>query len=228
MAQLALPSTKASDDFILDALPYIDDAEYDDSHRKFALSMVEEEQKRYPMTKDYLKKFPKPQYDKFLTPLLQQEFQRINEAKPMPEFDMSRYMVPAPSTSADRQTWVNAIGNCDAQIENMKLKRLNLELMQTHGGPTLVKMNKTLQTLADREEQTVFKLRSQLFETHSRRKRRQEDVRSQLLHMGSQWIVLVNKNIKLDNAIQSAEAELKAMAKRIKIEYNVDPDSIAV
>ncbi|CAD5206800.1 unnamed protein product [Bursaphelenchus okinawaensis] len=225
---LALPSSKASNDFVLDALPYIDDAEYDESHRKFALSMVEEEQKRYPMTKDYLKKFPKPNYGKFLTPLLEDEFKRISEGKAMPEFDMSRYMVPVPSTTADRQTWVNAIGNCDAQIENMRLKKLNLELMQTHGGPALVKCNKVLKTLADKEEQTVFKLRSQLFETHSRRKRRQEDVRSQLLHMGSQWIVLVNKNIKLDDAIQNMEAELKATAKRIKIEYNVDPDSIMV
>jgi glutaredoxin 2 len=69
------------DDFILDALPYIDDAEYDDTHRKFAMQMIEEEQKVYPKTKNYLKRFPNPDYDKFLTPRLKQEFERMKEKK---------------------------------------------------------------------------------------------------------------------------------------------------
>jgi arginine deiminase len=70
-----------ADDFILDALPYIDDAEYDDTHRKFAMQLIEEEQRVYPMTKNYLKKFPKPDYDKFLTQRLKNEFDRMSEKK---------------------------------------------------------------------------------------------------------------------------------------------------
>lgn len=70
-----------SGEFILDALPYIDDAEYDDTHRKFAMQMIEEEQKVYPKTKNYLKQFPKPDYEKFLTPRLREEFERMKEKK---------------------------------------------------------------------------------------------------------------------------------------------------
>lgn len=70
-----------NDDFILDALPYIDDAEYDETHREFAMQLIEEEQRVYPMTKNYLKKFPKPDYEKFLTQRLKNEFDRMSEKK---------------------------------------------------------------------------------------------------------------------------------------------------
>ena len=77
---LALQSAN-KDDFILDALPYIDDAEYDDTHRKFAMGLIEEEQRQYPKTKDYLKKFPKPRYERFLTDRLKNEFERMSAKK---------------------------------------------------------------------------------------------------------------------------------------------------
>jgi hypothetical protein len=70
-----------SDEFILDALPYIDDSEYDDTHRTFAMKMIEEEQKLYPKTKNYLKRFPKPDYEKFLTPRLKEEFERMKQKR---------------------------------------------------------------------------------------------------------------------------------------------------
>lgn len=70
-----------SDEFILDALPYIDDAEYDEKHREFAMKMIEEEQRVYPMTKNYLKAFSKPDYEKFLTSRLKEEFERMSQKK---------------------------------------------------------------------------------------------------------------------------------------------------
>lgn len=70
-----------SDTFVLDALPYIDDTEYDETHRTFAMKMIEEEQKMYPKTKNYLKRFSKPDYDKFLTPRLKEEFDRMKQKK---------------------------------------------------------------------------------------------------------------------------------------------------
>lgn len=81
MAQLVLTSGQNTNDFVLDALPYIDDAQYDESHRRFALKLIEDEQKRFPLTKDYLKNFSKPNYSKFLTPSLEGEFKRMSEGK---------------------------------------------------------------------------------------------------------------------------------------------------
>lgn len=100
-----------------------------------------------------------------------------------------------------------------------------MDLMQEHGGHALVRLNKALQHLSEQEDQSVFKLRSELFEIHSRRKRRQEQVGGELMSMGSQWIVSVNKNIQLDEAIQRAESELKATCKRLKIEYDYTPEA---
>jgi hypothetical protein len=82
MALAITSGTKSKpEDAFVDALPYIDDVQYDETHRKFAMEMIEEEQKLYPMTKNYLKRFPKPDYDKFLTPRLREEFERMSEKK---------------------------------------------------------------------------------------------------------------------------------------------------
>ncbi|KAI6182902.1 Pre-mRNA-splicing factor SPF27 [Aphelenchoides bicaudatus] len=174
------------DDFILDALPYIDDAEYDETHRKFAMQLIEEEQ------------------------------------RDMEKLNMSRYEIPAPQPNtpqaSDRNAWVQSIKNCESQLENQNLRRLNLELMLEYAPEAYLKMNEFLQKEATQQEQGVYQLRSKLFELHSRRKRRQEETGEKLIQMGSQWIGLVNKNIKLNQAIQDMRTEINAAKKRRDID----------
>jgi hypothetical protein len=79
---LALPSSRSkveSNNNVLDALPYIDDVEYTESHRQLALKLIQEECKNYPMTKNYLKNLPEPIYAKFLTPRLKEQFSKMDK-----------------------------------------------------------------------------------------------------------------------------------------------------
>lgn len=79
---LALPSTSSGrDDDVLDALPYIDDVGYTEEHRAFALQLIEAECRTFARTKNYLKHMPEPDYDKFLTPRMLEEFQRMSDKK---------------------------------------------------------------------------------------------------------------------------------------------------
>jgi len=215
-----LPSTNKQNEFILDALPYIDDVAYDETHRRFALEMIEEEQRVYPMTKDYLRKFTKPNYDCFLTQRLQGEMERISQKAEMEKLDMSRYDIPSPANTtqaSDRAAWTKAIKNCEAQIENQRLRKLNLELMLEYTGEAYLRSNKFLQSEAEAQERSVYQLRSQLFELHSRRKRRQEETGEKLVQLGTQWINDVNANIKLGNAFDRLEDEIASKRKSQKL-----------
>jgi predicted nucleic acid-binding Zn-ribbon protein len=81
--------------------------------------------------------------------------------------------------------------------------------MQEYGSEAHLRMNSVLQREAEQQERNVYQLRSKLFELHSRRKRKQEETGEKLVQMQSQWIGLVNKNIKLSEAIQDMRSSIK-------------------
>jgi len=80
---LALPSTSKSkvDNDVLDALPYIDDMDYTESHRQLALQLIQAECINYPRSKNYLKNMPEPEYDKFLTSRVKEQISKIEKKK---------------------------------------------------------------------------------------------------------------------------------------------------
>jgi hypothetical protein len=90
--------------------------------------------------------------------------------------------------------------------------------MLEYGSEAHLRMNDVLQREAEQQERGVYQLRSKLFELHSRRKRRQEETGEKLIQMGSQWIGLVNKNIKLSEAIYDMRANVNAAKKRREID----------
>lgn len=66
---------------ILDALPYIDDVNYTESHRQLAIHLIQAECRYFPMTKNYLRHLPEPNYDKFLSPRILEQYNKILEKK---------------------------------------------------------------------------------------------------------------------------------------------------
>lgn len=90
--------------------------------------------------------------------------------------------------------------------------------MLEYGSEAHLRSNNFLQREADQQERSVYKLRSELFELHSRRKRHQEETGEKLIQMGGQWISLVNKNMKLSEAIHDLRSEVQAAKKRREIE----------
>jgi hypothetical protein len=57
-----------------------------------------------------------------------------------------------------------------------------------------------------------------LYELNSRRKRTQTEAGTKLTALGQSWVELVTKNAGLEVAITNAESEIRAMAKRLKVE----------
>lgn len=86
--------------------------------------------------------------------------------------------------------------------------------MTEYGAEAHLKMNNVLQREVEQQERHVYKLRSKLFELHSRRKHRQEETGEKIIQMGSQWIGLVHKNIKLNEAIRELSLDVQTAKKR--------------
>lgn len=86
-----MSSNDSSDEATLDALPYIDDVNHTEAHRQLALQIIQEECKNYPLTKNYLEHLPEPNYDRFLTPRLKEEIERIQEKREPERIDLLRY-----------------------------------------------------------------------------------------------------------------------------------------
>jgi len=97
--------------------------------------MVEEECRRYRPTKNYLDHLPLPATSPFETPLMVNEFERIQNRLPMETLSMKRYELPPPPSGklSEVSAWQEAIENSMAQLEHQWVRSLNLELMLDYG-----------------------------------------------------------------------------------------------
>ncbi|CAK5023076.1 unnamed protein product [Meloidogyne enterolobii] len=191
---------EGSKEIFLDALPYIDDVNYTEEHKQLALKLIEAEMRRFPMTKNYLRNFPEPDYDKFLTPRLIEHQQQIANKQEIPKLDLLRYEVPTPGRAANKKAWLSAIENCKAQLANQNLRKINLELLLEY----------------ESSEAELYKIRSELYELNARRKRSQMQAGEELTSLGQGWVELVTKNAGMEIAIDALEKEIKTIAKRLK------------
>jgi len=66
---------------VLDALPYIDDANYSEEHRQFALRLIQAECQDYRPKRNYLSHLLHSDPKQFLTPLILEEHKRIADKK---------------------------------------------------------------------------------------------------------------------------------------------------
>jgi Breast carcinoma amplified sequence 2 (BCAS2) len=165
---------------MLDALPYIDDANYSEEHRQFALRLIQAECQDYRPKKNYLSNLPHSDPKQFLTPMILDEHKRIADKKvrgiqeaatstdvlilhfkEMEKIDLHRYEVPSPantSKAGDKKAWQSAINNCKAQLANQSLRQTNLELMDEYGPEAFKHYNLHLQKSAEKEEADVNKV----------------------------------------------------------------------
>ena len=219
---LALPSTsrvESADGIVLDALPYIDDVGYSDEYRQLAPKLIEAEMRRVPRTKNYLKNFPEPDYHKFLSPQLIELQQQMANKQDVPRLDLLRYEVPSPGRAvANKKAWLAAIDNCKAQLGNQALRKINLELLDEFGPEAYLRSNNQLKSQVEVEEAQLYKVRSQLYELNARRKRTQVEAGNKLAALGQSWVQLVTKNAGMEIAMDAMEAEIRGMAKKLKVD----------
>uniref|UniRef100_A0A914HI40 3-oxo-5alpha-steroid 4-dehydrogenase (NADP(+)) n=1 Tax=Globodera rostochiensis TaxID=31243 RepID=A0A914HI40_GLORO len=218
-------SLENSDGIVLDALPYIDDQHYTDEHRQLALQLIQSECKKFPMTKNYLRNLLEPDYDKFLTPRLIELQAKLSNKQEVEKIDLLRYEVPSPantSRATNKKAWVSAIDNCRAQLANQSLRRMNLEILDEFGPEAFLRSNQHLKRQAEKEEVELFKLRSQLYELNARRKRSQLEAGEKLVALGLTWVELVTKNAGMVVANDTLEAEIRVMAKQLKVDPGIN------
>merc|ERR1712088_157827 len=77
-APAAIAAAAATSEVVVDALPYIDHGYDEPGVREAALSLVEEETRRYRPTKNYLEHLPNLNLTAFETPLLRTELDRVS------------------------------------------------------------------------------------------------------------------------------------------------------
>ena len=102
---------------LIDALPYYDQGYDDPGAREHAVALIQEEMMLYKPTNDYLKHFPLPD-DKYETPLLKKEMDRLLSGQAMDTISMKRYELPEPAAGlkTDVDAWRLSVENSQAQV----------------------------------------------------------------------------------------------------------------
>ncbi|XP_023028949.1 BCAS2 pre-mRNA processing factor [Leptinotarsa decemlineata] len=192
---------------VVDALPYIDQGYDEPGVREAALAMVEEECRRYRPTKNYLEHLPPLNVSAFETPLMKNEFERLQNRLPMETLSMKRYELPPPPSGKLNEVgaWTECVDNSKAQLEHQAVRILNLQLMLEYCCPT---WQHYLQSLTDMEKIAAKKLaslRQQIQEVNWQRKSLQTKGGEELKALETKWVALVSHNYEIEQACSMAE-----------------------
>ncbi|KAH8288587.1 hypothetical protein KR054_005643 [Drosophila jambulina] len=203
---------------IVDALPYIDHGYDDVGVRESALAMVEEECRRYRPTKNYLDHLPLPASSPFETPLMVNEFERIQNRLPMETLSMKRYELPPPPSGklSEVSAWQEAIENSMAQLEHQWVRSLNLELMLDYGTEAWKSYLEVFTAMQAKAQLQLQQLKKDIQDVNWQRKQAQTQAGERLRSLEAHWVLLVSKNYEIET--ESAELEKLVHAARQKLE----------
>ncbi|KAH8243332.1 hypothetical protein KR032_006623 [Drosophila birchii] len=208
---------------IVDALPYIDHGYDDVGVRESALAMVEEECRRYRPTKNYLDHLPLPASSPFETPLMVNEFERIQNRLPMETLSMKRYELPPPPSGklSEVSAWQESIENSMAQLEHQWVRSLNLELMLDYGTEAWKSYLEVFTAMQAKAQLQLQQLKKDIQDVNWQRKQAQTQAGERLRSLEAHWVLLVSKNYEIET--ESAELEKLVHAARQKLESLAPP-----
>ncbi|GBG88326.1 hypothetical protein CBR_g46893 [Chara braunii] len=215
-------------DDCIDALPYIDQ-EYGDQKWKDDVSkLIEEEMRRSRKTPaDFLAELPPlPNLNFENCPLLAKEFERVQAGKPFgASIDLSRYSLepPGPNEWNDVLAWKKALANARAQLGQMHLRIMNLELALKYAPNSWRALNQYLEAMNSRFTNVMTELQKEIEVVNRERKLNQMAAASELNRLTTQWKELAEKNIEIETACASLEAEVQRLreeAERRGIDLN--------
>ncbi|UJR21672.1 hypothetical protein I4U23_024749 [Adineta vaga] len=209
---------QAPPDVVVDALPYYDSGYEEPGVREAALSLVEDETRRYKPTKNYLEQLGQPLYHSFETEIMKTEFERLSNQLPMEMLSMKRYELPTPPSGkqTDFQAWNECVENSYAQLEHQQTRIMNLELMWDYGANTWKIYNTTLQTMLEQAQKQLLEFRKHIQEINFNRKDEQTRAGSKLSTLEQTWVGLVGKNYEIECAIVELEKEVGNLRKQQK------------
>ncbi|XP_044739174.1 pre-mRNA-splicing factor SPF27 [Chrysoperla carnea] len=207
---------------LVDALPYIDQGYDEPGVREAAISMVEDECRRYRPTKNYLEALPPLNLSAFETAALRTELERLQNRAPMDTLSMKRYELPPPPAGrlGEPQAWAECVDNSCAQLEHQRVRLLNLRLALTHGPAAWRRYLETLKNVDDKAQARLKELRSALHDVNWQRKSLQTRGGDQLRGLEARWVALVSHNYELEQACSQLEDELALLAKETPTNEN--------
>lgn len=228
---------------LVDALPYIDQGFDEPGIREAALAMVEEENKRYRPTKNYLEHLPQlnlsafetdimkkvrfclsnPKFVRRIDPVHFQEFERLSQKLPMDLLSMKRYELPPPPAGklTDISAWSECVDNSMAQLEHQATRICNLELMLEHSCESWKSYLDVLIQLVLGAQKQLQHLRKNIQEINWQRKNEQLEAGENLKNLETKWVGLVSKNYEIEQACALLENTLReeGIAIELPMEY---------
>ncbi|KAI8044614.1 pre-mRNA-splicing factor SPF27 [Drosophila gunungcola] len=217
---------------IVDALPYIDHGYDDVGVRESALAMVEEECRRYRPTKNYLDHLPLPATSPFETPLMVNEFERIQNRLPMETLSMKRYELPPPPSGklSEVSAWQEAIENSMAQLEHQWVRSLNLELMLDYGTEAWKSYLEVFTAMQAKAQLQLQQLKKDIQDVNWQRKQAQTQAGERLRSLEAHWVLLVSKNyeietecVELEKLVHAARQKLQSVAPAVPSSNDTAP-----
>ncbi|XP_059468440.1 pre-mRNA-splicing factor SPF27 [Neocloeon triangulifer] len=202
----------ATTEVLVDALPYIDQGYDEPGIREAALAMVEEENKRYRPTKNYLEHLPQLNLSSFETDIMKKEYERLSQKQPMDLLSMKRYELPPPPAGklTDISAWSECVDNSMAQLEHQATRICNLELMLEHSCESWKSYLEVLIQLVLSAQKQLQALRKSIQEVNWQRKNEQLQAGDNLKALETKWVGLVSKNYEIEQACALLENTLRA------------------
>lgn len=198
-------------EILVDALPYIDQGYDEPGIREAALSMVEEETKRYRPTKNYLEVLPPLDMESFVTDTMKSEYERLSAKLPSEQMSMKRYELPHPPAGkmTDIAAWTECVENSLAQLEHQSTRICNLELMLGYSCESWKLYNEVLQNMVNSCSSHLQNIKD-VQEINWQRKAQQTSAGEELKNLESAWVGLVGKNYEIEQACVDLEHQITA------------------
>lgn len=179
--------------------------------------MVEEECRRYRPTKNYLDHLPLPASSPFETPLMINEFERIQNRLPMETLSMKRYELPPPPSGklSEVSAWQESIENSMAQLEHQWVRSLNLELMLDYGTEAWKSYLEVFTAMQAKAQLQLQQLKKDMQDINWQRKQAQTQAGEKLRALEAHWVLLVSKNYEIETECVELEKVIKAAREQL-------------
>lgn len=203
---------------LLDALPYFD-VEYE-MLKPQVEALIEEEMKKFPMTKDYLGYLPLPDTSFIKSKVLKNEFARMLKGEKMKSFDRNNYVLQPPPANrkSNPQEWQKSIDKANILHEYQSLRAINLDLLQQHGANAWKVYNSQLEGVKERLKRKLDDIKEETENLHQRRKVEQLEAGQDIRQLEAEWMQNTLKNIEIAQSCTLLEQEIEDITNAVQQE----------